>query len=75
MSKFGIFPKRSHFRRAQRYTVQVYVWEWQHLQLDGLVESLHDGAIHLLIHPENDYDEAFGLRPPNVPSTPSAFMV
>jgi CRISPR-associated endonuclease/helicase Cas3 len=75
MSKFGVFPKRSHFRRAQRYTVQVYVWEWQHLQLDGLVESLHDGAIHLLIHPENDYDEAFGLRPPNVPSTPSAFMV
>ncbi len=73
MNKFGIFPKRSHFRRAQRYTVQVYEHEWK--QLADRIEALHDGAIYLLIHPENDYDEEFGLRPPNSPSSPTAFMV
>ncbi len=73
--KIKLPPTRVHYRRAQRYTVQVYEWEWQQMLLVGLVESLHDGAIHILIHPENDYDEAFGLRPPTAPSSPSAFMV
>ena len=75
LSKIGIFPKRSHFRRAQRFTVQVYEHEWKQLIYDGRIESQHDGAIHLLIHPENDYEKSFGLRSPNAPSCPTAFMV
>jgi len=66
---------RAHYRRAQRYTVQVYEHEWKQFIHDGLVESLHDGSIHLLIHPENDYDKSFGLRSPNAPGSPTAFMV
>lgn len=73
--KIGLPPTRAHYRRAQRFNVQVYEWEWQQLVFSKLIESLHDGAIHLLIHPENDYDEAFGLRPPTSPDSPSAFMV
>ena len=73
--KIKLPPSLEHYRRAQRFTVQVYDWEWQQLLLTGRVESLHDGAIHILIHPENDYDEAFGLRPPSAPNSPTAFMV
>jgi CRISPR-associated endonuclease/helicase Cas3 len=73
--RIGLSPTRAHYRRAQRYTVQVYDWEWQRLTSENRVESLLDGALHLLIHPENDYDEAFGLRPPDSPDSPSAFMV
>lgn len=75
MNKFGRLPNRSHYRRAQRYSVQVYEWEWKQLIFSGRIESLHDGAIHLLIHPENNYNEAFGLRPPTASDSPSAFMV
>ncbi len=74
-NKFKRPPTRAHYRRAQRYTVQVYEHEWQQFPLTGRVESLHDGAIHLLVHPENDYDAAFGLRPPDAPGLTDAFMV
>lgn len=73
--KVKLPPAREHYRRAQRFTVQVYEWEWQQMLLSGGVESLHDRAIHLLIHPENDYDPNFGLKPPTSPDKPDAFMV
>jgi CRISPR-associated endonuclease/helicase Cas3 len=75
MNKFGRFPTRAHFRRAQRLTVQVYEWEWKRLLFEERAEPLLDGAIHVLVHPENDYDKAFGLRPPNAPDSTTAFMV
>ncbi len=71
--KVGIPPSRSHFRRAQRLTVQVYEQEWKALLREGRVESLHDGAIHLIVHPENDYDARFGLKPPASADHPEAF--
>ena len=73
--KIGLPPTREHYRHAQRYSVQVYDWEWRQLLFSERIASLHDGAIHVLIHPENDYDEDFGLRPPTASDSPSAFMV
>jgi CRISPR-associated endonuclease/helicase Cas3 len=72
--KFGRPPTRELFRAAQRFLVQVYEHEWKELVANGRVETLHDGAIHILEHPENNYDDAFGLRPPNSPDSPSAFF-
>ena len=72
--KFGIPPNRELFRKAQRFLVRVYEHEWKELQANGRIETLHDGAIHILEHPENNYHEAFGLRPPNSPDSPSAFL-
>ena len=74
-NKIKLPPSRAHYRRAQRYTVQVYEHEWNQFLLSGRVDALHDGAIHLLVHPENDYDKAFGLRPPDAPGLTDAFMV
>ena len=73
--KIGLPPSRAHYRKAQRFAVQVYEWEWNQLLTSGRLEGLQDGAIHLLIHPENDYDEAFGLRPHSLPDLPAAFMI
>lgn len=72
--KIGKPPTRELFRAAQRFLVQVYEHEWKELLANGRIETLHDGAIHILEHPENNYDEAFGLRPPNSPDSPSAFF-
>jgi CRISPR-associated endonuclease/helicase Cas3 len=72
--KLGIPPNRELFRAAQRFLVQVYEHEWKELLAHGRIETIHDGAIHILEHPENNYDEAFGLRPPNSPDSPEAFF-
>lgn len=73
--KAGIPPSHSQFRRAQRLTVQVHEQEWKVLIREGRVETLHDGAIHLLIHPENDYEPRFGLKPPASADNPEAFCL
>jgi CRISPR-associated endonuclease/helicase Cas3 len=72
--RLKIPPAREHYRRAQRYTVQVYEHEWKSLCGAGKVEALHDGALHVLVHPENDYDNDFGLRPPGAAARADAFM-
>jgi hypothetical protein len=72
--KFGIPPNRELFRAAQRFLVQVYDHEWKELLANSRIETIHDGAIHILEHPENNYDEAFGLRPPDSPDSPEAFF-
>ena len=61
--KSGLPLTRAHYRKTQRFTVQVYEREWKRLLPSGRLEPLHEGAIHLLIHPENDYDEAFRTAP------------
>lgn len=72
--KLGIPPNRDLFRVAQRFLVQVYEHEWKGLLANSRIETIHDGAIHILEHPENNYDEAFGLRPANSPDSPEAFF-
>jgi CRISPR-associated endonuclease/helicase Cas3 len=72
--KLGIPPNRELFRAAQRFLVQVYEHEWKGLLADGRIEAINEGAIHILEHPENNYDEAFGLCPPNSPDSPEAFF-
>lgn len=65
-------PNRSHHRRAQRFTVQIYEHEWA--SLSNRIELLHDSAFPLLIHPKNDYDSATGLKPPDTADRPDAFI-
>ena len=72
LEKQGRSPNRSHYRKAQRFTVQVYEREW--LLLRSRLEPLHDGAFALLIHPENDYDRATGLKAPATPDRIEAFI-
>lgn len=66
-------PNRSHYRRAQQFTVQVYDDEWGDLQ--NRVEVLCDGAFAVLIHPENDYQPETGLKRSGAPVNPSAFCL
>jgi CRISPR-associated endonuclease/helicase Cas3 len=66
-------PNRSHYRRAQQFTVQVYDHEWQQLKPSL---SLHcDEAFAILDHHQNDYHKDTGLKRPSDPSDPSAFCL
>lgn len=53
-------PNRSHYRRAQQFTVQVYEHEW--ITLKPSFTLLFDEAIAILTHPENDYSSLTGLK-------------
>ena len=66
-------PNRSHYRRAQQFTVQVYDDEWGDLQ--NRVEMLCDGAFAVLIHPENDYHPETGLKRSGVGADLDAFCL
>jgi len=66
-------PNRSHYRRAQQFTVQVYDNEWQ--QLKTQVSFHCDEAFAILIHPENSYHERTGLKPPGAACDPNAFCL
>lgn len=72
LARQGRPPNRSHYRRAQRLAVQVYDREWR--AFANRVELLHDEAFPILIHPENDYDEQTGLKPPASADDPEAFI-
>ncbi len=73
LSRLGLAPNRSHFRRAQQFTVQVYDGEWQSLKPSL---SFHcDEAFAILDHPENDYHPLTGLKRPNAPPDPNAFCL
>ncbi len=66
-------PNRSHFRRAQQFTVQVYDGEWQHLKPSL---SFHcDEAFAILDHHQNDYHPATGLKRPGAACDPNAFCL
>ena len=66
-------PTRSHYRRAQQFTVQVYDDEWTHLKPSL---SFHcDEAFAIIDHPENDYHPEIGLKRPGASSDPNAFYL
>lgn len=66
-------PNRSHYRRAQQFTVQVYDGEWQHLKPSL---SFHcDEAFAILDHHQNDYHPAIGLKRPGAGCDPNAFCL
>ena len=66
-------PNRTHFRRAQQFTVQVYDSEWQHLKPSL---SFHcDEAFAILDHPQNDYHPYTGLKRPGTAADPNAFCL
>jgi predicted DNA-binding WGR domain protein len=71
--KLNLPPTRAHYRAAQRLVVQVYENEWNSLLEKGQIEALHDGALHLLTHPENYYHAQLGLRPAHSSDSPEAF--
>jgi hypothetical protein len=73
LAKQGRSPNRSHYRRAQQFTVQVYEHEW--LTLKPSLTFLFDEAIAILTHPENDYDSRTGLKRPGAACDPNAFCL
>jgi CRISPR-associated endonuclease/helicase Cas3 len=73
LAKYGRSPNRSHYRRAQQFTVQVYEHEW--ITLKPSLSLLFDEAIAILTHPENDYDACTGLRRAHAPADATAFML
>ncbi len=73
LAKQGRSPNRSHYRRAQAFTVQVYEHEW--LSLKPSLTLLFDDAIAILTHPENDYHTLTGLNRPGAACDPNAFCL
>lgn len=66
-------PSRSHYRRAQQFTVQVYDGEWQHLKPSL---SFHcEDAFAILDHFQNDYHPQTGLKRPGAACDPNAFCL
>lgn len=66
-------PNRSHYRRAQQFSVQVYEHEWKQLKPSL---SFHCGdAFAILDHPENGYDPETGLKRPDAPDDLNAFCL
>jgi len=73
LKKQNRVPNRSHYRRAQQFTVQIYDGEWQHLQPHL---SLHcEEAFAILDHPENSYHPLTGLKRSDAASDPNAFVL
>ena len=73
LKKQNRVPNRSHYRRAQQFTVQVYDGEWQHLKPSL---SFHcDDAFAILDHPESDYHPETGLKRPGAACDPNAFCL
>jgi CRISPR-associated endonuclease/helicase Cas3 len=66
-------PNRSHYRRAQQFTVQVYGGEWQSLK--PLLSFHCDEAFAILDHHQNDYHTHTGLKRPNSCPDPNAFCL
>jgi len=73
LKKQNRVPNRSHYRRAQQFSVQVYDGEWQQLKPRL---SLHcDEAFAILDHPEDCYHHDTGLKRPGAASDPDAFFL
>ena len=73
LAKQGRSPNRSHYRRAQQFTVQVYEHEWSTLK--SSLALLFDESVAILTHPENDYDACTGLKRPGAVCDPNAFCL
>lgn len=73
LSRAGKSPNRSHYRRAQQFTVQIYDGEWQTLKP---ILSFHcDESFAILDHHQNDYHPATGLKRPGAACDPNAFCL
>lgn len=73
LSRIGKSPNRSHYRRAQQFTVQIYDGEWQALKPSL---SFHcDDAFAILDHHQNDYHPETGLKRPGTTGGPNAFFL
>ncbi len=66
-------PDRTHYRRAQQFTVQIYDGEWQ--QLKPSLSFHCDEAFAILDHHQNDYHPLTGLKRPGTASDPNAFYL
>jgi CRISPR-associated endonuclease/helicase Cas3 len=73
LEKENRFPNRTHFRRAQQFTVQVYDAEWRVLK--AFLSFYCEEAFAILDHPENQYDQNTGLKRPGAADDPSAFYL
>ncbi|RYD28837.1 MAG: CRISPR-associated helicase Cas3', partial [Verrucomicrobiaceae bacterium] len=62
---------RDHYRLAQQFSVQVYDHEWK--QMQNRISQHSEGAVAILIHPENDYIRETGLKPLETSDDPRAF--
>ena len=66
-------PNRTHYRRAQQFTVQIYDGEWQNLKPSL---SFHcEEAFAILDHYQNDYHPECGLKRTGAVSDPNAFCL
>jgi CRISPR-associated endonuclease/helicase Cas3 len=73
LKKQNRIPNRSHYRRAQQFTVQVYDHEWEQL-MPSL--SFHcDEAFAILDHHQNDYHPHTGLKRPDTAPDFNAFYL
>lgn len=66
-------PNRSHYRRAQQFTVQVYEDEWR--QLEPSLSFHCDEAFAILDHPADGYHRDTGLKRPGEAGDPEAFLL
>ncbi len=73
LSRLGLSPNRSHYRRAQQFSVQIYDGEWQDLKPSL---SFHcDEAFAILDHHQNNYHPHTGLKRSGEPADPNAFCL
>jgi len=73
LSRAGKSPDRSHYRRAQQFTVQIYDGEWQTLK--PLLSFHCDEAFAILDHHQNDYHPDTGLKRMQSSGDPAAFIL
>ncbi len=73
LSRAGKSPNRSHYRRAQQFTVQIYDGEWQALK--PLLSFHCDEAFAILDHHQNDYHPNTGLKRMQSSGDPAAFIL
>ena len=73
LDRHGRPPNRTHFRRVQTFTIQIYEDEWRASQHN--FSRYCDGAFSILEHVENNYHKDSGLKRANALNNPDAFLI
>ncbi len=73
LDRHGRPPNRTHFLRAQTFTIQIYENEWRASQHN--FSRYCDGAFSILEHAENNYHKDSGLKRATASDDPDAFLV